>query len=154
MQNKEKLVNNIISIWQEKEKTKYIPAEGISMYPLIKDGDSIPVNFIKADKVKVGDIVAFRRGNTTIVHRLIKRDGTEFIEKGDFQVKGTSITHAEIFGIVKLQPHVLNYIISFFEYIIHKLGRVAKPLLILPLILNAGTRIYLKMHSRIRRGRS
>lgn len=136
------IVNNLIGLWQEDEIIKLLPSEGKSMYPLIKQGDNIPIRFIKPEKAKVGDIAAFRRNNATIVHRLIKKIDSGFIEKGDFQIRGQFIACDSIFGKVEITR---NYINSIFGYIIHKFGYIAKPLLIIPFIINAGTRIYIKL---------
>lgn len=143
--DKKALVNNLINIWQEKEIIKLLPSEGKSMYPLIKHGDNINIKFIKPENVRIGDIVAFRRDNTTIVHRLIKKDGSGFIEKGDFQIKGRFIEKNIIFGRVELQNVLLNYIMASTGYIIHRFGYIAKPLLLIPFTINAGTRIYTKL---------
>lgn len=136
------LINNLIDIWQEKEIIKSLPAEGRSMYPLIKHGDNIPIRFIKPEGARVGDIAAFRRNNTTIVHRLIKQTDSGFIEKGDNQIKGQFIKANSIFGRMEIRR---NYINTILGYIIHKSGYIAKPLLIIPFIINAGTRIYIKL---------
>lgn len=139
------MINNLINIWQEKEVTKILPSEGKSMYPLIKQGDNISIKFTKPENVKIGDIVAFRRANITIVHRLIKKEGNQFVEKGDFQMKGSLIDSSMIFGKAGMQNYFTCRIISIFGYIVHKFGYIAKPLLIIPYIINAGTRIYIKL---------
>lgn len=142
MQDRELIINNLISIWREKEITKSLPSCGKSMYPLIKQGDSVYIRFMKPEDCRVGDIVAFKRDNATIVHRIIKKIGNGFIEKGDFQLRGNFIQSGQIFGRVEIHG---NYLMALIGYIIHRLGYIAKPLLIIPFIINVGTRVYIKL---------
>lgn len=136
------IINNLINIYQEKAITKQLPAEGRSMYPLIKQGDNIPIKFIKPENAEVGDIIAFRRDNATIVHRLIKKTDSGFIEKGDNQIRGQFINANAIFGRAEIKRNRINALLG---YIIHKCGCTAKPLLAVPFIINAGTRFYIKL---------
>lgn len=145
---KDTIVDNLISIWQEQEVTKPLPAEGKSMYPLIKHGDTIYIKFCNPEKVKAGDIVAFRRDNTTIVHRLLKKlDSKTFLEKGDFQIKAQIIEKEKILGKVLLGNNIINSIMSYLGYLINKFSLIGlpphqkvwcggKPLLVIPLIIN------------------
>ena len=50
------LIDGLIGIWQENEVTRSLPAQGRSMYPLIKDGDNLYIKFCKPQSIKVGDI--------------------------------------------------------------------------------------------------
>jgi len=145
MTERQELINNLIDIWQEKNVTRCLPSEGKSMYPLIKQGDNILINFVPFKNIKVGDIAAFRRNNLTIVHRLIKKMPAGFVEKGDFQIKGFFVKNNAVLGKVPLQPRVVARFLSFFGYLLYKLGPMAKPLLVIPFMVNAGTRIYLKL---------
>ena len=157
---KETIVDNLIRIWQEKEIIKPLPAEGKSMYPLIKHGDKVYIKFCKPEKIKVGDIVAFRRGNTTIVHRLLKKiDSSIFLEKGDFQRRAQPVEQKHILGKVLLAhspsscmqglgspilprwvsvrvDKIINPIMAYLGYLIHKLSFIDKPLLVFPLTIN------------------
>lgn len=142
MQDREVIINNLINIWQEKGVVKALPSVGKSMYPLIKQGDIVNIRFIRPADIRVGDIVAFRRDNTTIVHRIIKRVKGGFIEKGDFQLKGSFIEPTQIIGRVEIPG---DYLMALLGYIIYRLCYVAKPFLIIPFIINAGTRVYIKL---------
>lgn len=145
MPEQQKIINSLIEVWQEKKITRHLPSQGKSMYPVIKQGDNIPIRFTSPSHIEAGDIAAFRRNNLTIVHRLIKKCPGGFIEKGDFHVKGFFIRDDAILGKIIIQPRIINRFLSFIGYLIYKLGRVAKPLLVIPFIINAGTRIYLKL---------
>jgi len=146
MQNKESAIKeNLIDIFQEKEIEKFLPTEGKSMYPLIKKGDLIKIKFIKPENIEVGDIAAFKCAGKTIVHRLIKKTDNGFIEKGDFHVKATFIDTKDIFGKAEISGKILNKLMAGIGYIIYKFGPFSKPLLIIPITINAGTRLYTKL---------
>ena len=123
------------------------------MYPLIKDGDNLYIKFCKPNSIRVGDIVAFRRGKSTIVHRLIKKTGGGFLEKGDLQLRAELIKTERIMGKVVMGPESkiysrLSSLLTLLGYVIHRLSRVrflAKPLLLIPFTINAGTRIITKL---------
>ena len=80
-----------------------------SMEPTIMIGDIAIIKEIKADKLNVGDIIAFRSGNSVITHRIIEKDGEEFITKGDnnntedrYPVKSESIEGIYVRRIAQL----------------------------------------------------
>lgn len=150
MFNEQQIAEKLIDIWQEKGMIKFLPSEGKSMYPLIQRGDKIKIKFIKPENAGIGDVAAFRRNHAIIVHRLIKKiisihTGNGYIEKGDFHVKGTFISANDIIGKIEVQPKAINCILAFIGLIIYKFGKISKPLLIIPFIINAGTRFYLKL---------
>ena len=133
---KEILIDNLVSIWQEKEIIKPLPAEGRSMYPLIKHGDTIYIKFCRPEKVKAGDIIAFKRGSTTIVHRLLKKSNSAFLEKGDFQIRGQFIESRYILGKVILGNNCINCLMSHLGYLVHRFSFIGRPLLVFPLTIN------------------
>lgn len=69
-------------------KILHINPEGISMLPLIKAGrDSVYINSITFEEVKIGDIVLYRNEHHILVlHRLIKKTPTAFYTVGDNQL--------------------------------------------------------------------
>lgn len=141
----------LISIWQESEVVKSIPAHGRSMYPLIKHGDTLDIKFCGPESIRIGDIVAFRRGETTIVHRIIKKTDTGFLEKGDLQLRAQPVKLERIMGKVVMNfagAKICNSLMSALGYVIHILSPVkplAKLLLLIPYIINAGTRAITKL---------
>jgi len=60
-------------------------ARGPSMSPFIRDNDLLTVSPVIESDVKVGDVLAFVHPTTggLIVHRIIKRDGNNFVMRGD-----------------------------------------------------------------------
>jgi signal peptidase I len=76
-----------------------------SMRPLIQAGDSLCIKkIVGTSKIKIGDIIAFWRGNMVITHRVvrkIKRDkAVWFLERGDCTSQ-TALVHSEsVMGVV------------------------------------------------------
>ena len=118
------------------------------MYPLIKNGDSLCIKFCPPQSIKIGDIAAFRRGESTIVHRIIKKTDNGFLEKGDLQIRAEPVELERIMGKVVMMPVRVNALMAFLGCIIHRLGSMrfpAKFLLLIPLTINAGTRAFNKL---------
>lgn len=65
---------------KEGKKLKFV-VRGNSMYPFIKDGEV--VNVEKAEKIKTGDVIIFKREKELFVHRVILKVGNMCITKGD-----------------------------------------------------------------------
>ncbi|MCC6728642.1 MAG: S24/S26 family peptidase [Chthonomonadales bacterium] len=59
-----------------------LPVDGCSMWPLIAPGDTLELEWA-ASPVRVGDVVVFRAGGETVVHRVVEmRRGTDPAEPG------------------------------------------------------------------------
>ena len=58
---------------------------GHSMYPFIREGDSVVVTSLRSKKIHLGDIVAMVHPTSgrLFIHRIIGKDGTYVITKGD-----------------------------------------------------------------------
>lgn len=85
----EKIGNSVqeilISLLKE-GKEVWVGTDGRSMYPLIKEGDFVKIRPMKAEELKLGDVVAFQPNNghdLIIVHRLLKRNKDSLITRGD-----------------------------------------------------------------------
>ncbi|WP_461247224.1 signal peptidase I [Treponema sp. R6D11] len=52
-----------------------------SMEPTIKMGDSILIK--STNEVNVKDIITFRQGNSYVTHRVVYKEGDQFITRGD-----------------------------------------------------------------------
>jgi signal peptidase I len=63
--------------------TGYVTTRGTSMEPGIRQGDLVFVR--ERPSYDVGDVVAFRSAElgTTVLHRIVDRDGDRFVTKGD-----------------------------------------------------------------------
>ncbi|MCJ7706855.1 MAG: signal peptidase I, partial [Anaerolineales bacterium] len=80
---------------------------GVSMEPALRPGDIVIVRPVSAESLRVGDIVRFREGRTTILHRLVEIRGSgpdrEFLTQGDANnVPDRPVTEGEIEGRVIL----------------------------------------------------
>jgi signal peptidase I len=62
-------------------------AEGISMYPTIRDGETITVTSVPTDAIVRGDVLLCRHGTRVLAHRVVgvtNRGGARFFElRGD-----------------------------------------------------------------------
>jgi signal peptidase I len=78
-----------------------------SMAPLIRPGDRVLVTSKDIEKIGIGDIVAFRRDDNIIVHRILhrKKNGMsiDFLEKGDATYFSRFISANDIIGKVTAQ---------------------------------------------------
>lgn len=81
------LTISVIGLWRRSGRSLFMRVGTASMLPLIRPGDRVGIRMIGWERVHPGDIVAFFRGNTVVVHRLIKtertRKGRCFWQKGD-----------------------------------------------------------------------
>ena len=80
-------------------------AEGISMYPTIRDGETITVVAVSADEVGRGDILLCRHGQRMLAHRVIAVDtsggGRVFELRGDAKASSDALVGAsEVVGQV------------------------------------------------------
>jgi signal peptidase I len=88
LRKNQNIVKNIGLTLLSEGKTIRIKAHGYSMYPCIKPGSLILIEPIKLKGIPVlGEIIAIKRENGLIVHRLTKivnKNGvTSFIARGD-----------------------------------------------------------------------
>ncbi|MFC1771205.1 S24/S26 family peptidase [Candidatus Margulisiibacteriota bacterium] len=62
--------------------------QGLSMYPLLIDGDQVLVKYIKSDQLAFGDIIVYKTADKFIIHRYFySKNETEIIAKGDNSFK-------------------------------------------------------------------
>lgn len=84
-----KVLSVVSELWSEAEKESLVKVSGISMEPMLQDGESIVVDHVKKD-LKFGDIGVFNRDGITVVHRVLwKRRAGEKIfygTKGDWML--------------------------------------------------------------------
>lgn len=59
----------------------YLCVQSNSMSPTFKDGDLLIT--YKADNIEWNDIIAFKKGKTTITHRVVETNGWDIRTKGD-----------------------------------------------------------------------
>ncbi len=105
MNDKEKIRENILSLWGKEEKERTITVQGTSMIPLIKEGDSITFRpLFKLEKIKIGDIAVFNLRSSLVVHRIVDRICREgkiwFREKGDNNFLPSVVPEKAVLGKV------------------------------------------------------
>jgi signal peptidase I len=47
-------------------------ARGISMRPLIRDGDLLEIRAIRPEQVRLGDVLLYQNGRQSLVHRVVR----------------------------------------------------------------------------------
>jgi signal peptidase I len=82
-----KILRGLAGELLEKGTSVRIEAGGYSMYPLIKPGNSIVIRPVSVGQLKPGMIIAWKRDNDMVVHRLVniyEVDGVKmFLTRGD-----------------------------------------------------------------------
>jgi signal peptidase I len=65
----------------------WLPVLTGSMLPLLHPGDQVLIAATRAEHIRPGDIIVFRRNSELYVHRVLKKQrtpgGLRFVEKGD-----------------------------------------------------------------------
>jgi signal peptidase I len=101
VRNNHNLVKNVGFALLSEGKTIRIKAHGYSMYPCIKPGSLILIEPVRMKGMPVpGEIIAIRRENGLVVHRLTKiiiRNGvTTFIARGDSNARADNPVRSEM----------------------------------------------------------
>ncbi len=85
-----RITDCVLDLWQEIGKKTQLKLSGMSMLPFIKNGDSVVVRHTR-EGIGVGSIVAFRKEQEIIIHRVIRMENkngkTAILTKGDFNLK-------------------------------------------------------------------
>ncbi len=81
------MIGSLREIWQQTGDLHWLPVQGYSMLPLLRDGDSILVTH-DLSNMRKGDILVFQRADGLVAHRLIqvvKHSGNSpvYLTKGD-----------------------------------------------------------------------
>ncbi len=84
------LVELLAELLQRGEAIEF-RARGGSMHPLIRDGDRLRIEPIRADQLRRGDVIAYRRGGRLLVHRYLGR----WPGSGALRTRGDSHTRVE-----------------------------------------------------------
>ena len=92
---------SLLAGWRGTGRTLWLPVRGISMWPLLREGDEIRVEFRPENEARVGDIALLAVPGARVAHRLIgrARDG-RWIEKGDFNPQAFLVQPGEWLGTV------------------------------------------------------
>lgn len=75
-----------LELWRQAGESHYIPVRGMSMLPLLRDGDHLLLAHGNRD-IRRGDIVVFQRSDGLIAHRVLRvldiENGRTLVTKGD-----------------------------------------------------------------------
>lgn len=100
----------LCELWQSAERDVWVTLQGCSMMPTILPGSRLRLR-CRSQEPALGDVVAFRRENRLIIHRLMhvtedEEFGRQLICKGDGNSEPDApITPDEIVGVViQIQP--------------------------------------------------
>lgn len=112
----------------------YIVLSG-SMEPSIKTGSLCFIDTnIKYDDIKVGDIIAYKKGTDMITHRVVSITQDGMVTKGDNNdvSDGISVNGDNYFGKTQFSIPYLGYIVEFIQ--VHK-GTILRVLLSMMAVL-------------------
>ena len=130
------ITNTIFEIWQQADKETQLQISGNSMNPMIKNGDWLVLKHNSND-IKIGSIIAYRREQKIIVHRVIKIDHNSLITKGDFNFHVDPVVDVKniigkviavknrkrLFRIDTIYWNIVAYIIASFPLIFTRISR-------------------------------
>lgn len=98
------LTESLIEIHKKLGKISTFKCEGRSMLPLIAAGSMVSIEHLSAKKIKVGEIIVFRRSSHLIVHRVLKKYRRKgnlfFLEKGDSILRAGIVEEKNVLGKV------------------------------------------------------
>ncbi|MBF0118853.1 MAG: signal peptidase I [Desulfobacterales bacterium] len=96
----------ILEIWKKENRKIKLIVKGFSMEPYIHANDTILINLLPYDKIKIGDITAFLQNGKIVVHRIIKikkyKGKLLFCQKGDNLTGYSWIESDQIIGRVDI----------------------------------------------------
>jgi len=104
---------------------KLLSVKNTSMYPTIGPDDK--VLFSNKKEYNIGDIIIFKSINILVAHRLLKKNKSTLITKGDNNIKPEIIKKKEVIGKIlfinkmKFQNNFFQKLIVFFSLIQPKL---------------------------------
>ena len=94
------------------KKVEIYKVETGSMEENIHRGDYLLI--VKQSNYNVGDVVTFQINGEFITHRIIKKEGTKVVTKGDANnVEDDEIDERQIIGKLMYKSKLFNFIIDF-----------------------------------------
>ncbi len=100
----EELTQGLMEIYKKVGKITTFKCEGRSMLPLVAPGSIVSIEHLPAKKIRLGDIIAFRRSSGLVVHRVLKKYHHQrnlfFLEKGDSNFRAGKVEEKEVLGKV------------------------------------------------------
>jgi signal peptidase I len=99
------IVGTLRELWQQSNELHWLPVRGVSMRPLLREGDHILVSH-DLSGVQRGDILVFQQGEGLVAHRVISITRSHAGER-KYQTKGDAsvsfdapLSTAEVLGVV------------------------------------------------------
>lgn len=99
---------------------KAVKTYGSSMYPFIKNGDS--VFYIKKNKYRKGEIVLYRYMDKLYIHRIIGKDNNYYLISNDDNLDIHRVKSEDILG--KVLHYSSNPFFYYFSVILKKIRRI------------------------------
>ena len=94
-------VDKLIFMYSKSHEPFQMMVSGLSMYPVLNEGDIITV--CRKRDYKIGDIIVFQyKDNSFLVHRLLKIQNGRFFCKGDNSFRMEDVEKDRIVGYVLL----------------------------------------------------
>lgn len=142
-EEREKLLAVVSELWSEAGKKSIVRVSGISMRPILLDGESLLIDHAQKE-LKVGDIGVFRRNGVLFVHRVLFRrkvdDRIIYRTKGDWMLymdspiesdfvigKVQAFTrHARSYTLSTLRSKIYSKIMVLYSFGISVDGKIAK----------------------------
>ena len=119
-------------LWMElltRKGSQWLPVLTGSMSPLILAGDHVYISRVTPERVRTGDIVAFRRGDNIIVHRVLHKhhftNGYSFYEKGDNTYSSGVFFSKDLIGRVvmsKRGTETFSFTSPFYRFVSFAIG--------------------------------
>lgn len=105
----------LCELWQSEEREVWITLKGESMVPTLFPGSRLRLHCRRRD-LRVGEIIAFRRGGMLLVHRIIEMPGSpgadeQIVCQGDANpLPDEPVAPADVIGrIVQVRPPALPH---------------------------------------------
>jgi len=98
------LTQSLIEIYKKVGKISSFRCEGRSMLPLIPPASMVNIEHLSAKRIRLGEIIAFRRSSHLVVHRVLKKyyhkGSLFFLEKGDSTLRAGIVEEKDVLGKV------------------------------------------------------
>jgi len=100
-------ISTLREIWKESDEEHWLPVQGISMQPVLHEGDSICISH-DLSEVKLGDILVYQQSGGLVAHRVVRiiKRSNQMIT---YQTKGDNCTK---FDPIRNSADILGRVVS------------------------------------------
>ena len=126
------LTQSLIDIYKKVGKISTFKCEGGSMLPLVAPGSMVSIEHLPAKKIRLGEIIAFKRSSGLVVHRVLQKyhckENLFFLEKGDSNLRAGIVEEKEVLGkVIKVKKGrksitLDSYIWRLINYLVARYG--------------------------------